>query len=261
MAYKYNCLNPIANIGLDNFSSDYVKTDDVKLLIDFGMSTRYIKTKLEEIGESLEKIDYILITHSHKDHTGGLKTLIKKYNIEICLSESMLEEIDFLKDYDNLDLSNKPFTINKTKIDFFKTSHDTNDSRGYIIEDLSSSMVYLTDTGYVNQKHFDKIKNKSLYVFEANHDIEMLMTGPYPTYLKERILSDIGHLSNNACAFYLSKLIGNNTKRIILAHLSEKNNEEAVALETIYHTFKENEITFDCITVAKQNYQTESFII
>lgn len=242
-------------------NSCLIKTSGANILIDFGMSTKYTKERLMDFDTNLEDIDYILITHSHKDHTAGLKTFIKKYKTKIFISPKMLEDLPFLKDYDNLVLTNKPFEINGTSIDFFKTSHDTSDSRGFIIEDNSSSMVYITDTGYINQKNFHKLENKNLYVLESNHDVEMLMEGPYPDFLKQRVLSDVGHLSNNACAFYLSKLIGDKTKTVILAHLSEKNNKEEVALKTIYETFSEYEVDFDNIIVAKQNVATEGIII
>ena len=173
----------------------------------------------------------------------------------------MLEELDYLNEYDNLIINKKGLDLGSTKIDFIKTSHDTSDSRGYIIEENDSSMVYITDTGYINQKNFEKLKNKNLYVFEANHDIEMLMDGPYPSWLKTRILSDVGHLSNTSSAFYLSKLIGENTKKVILAHLSEENNDEQLVLTTIREKFLEEEIDFDDFLVAQQKCKTEAISI
>ena len=107
-----------------------------------------------------------------------------------------------------------------------KTSHDAPDSRGYIIISGDDSIVYITDTGYINKKYFDILSNRNVYVMESNHDIEMLNNGSYPFNLRQRILSDKGHLSNYDSAKYLSSFIGNNTKCIILAHLSEDNNTE-----------------------------------
>ena len=119
-------------------------------------------------------------------------------------------------------------------------------------------MVYITDTGYINEKNFKYISNKSLYVFESNHDIQMLMNNPnYPHHTKIRILSDKGHLSNNDSAYYLSKLIGSNTKYIILAHLSEQNNTSKLALSTIDSVFRKKGINFSNVLVAKQNEKTE----
>ena len=121
-------------------------------------------------------------------------------------------------------------------------------------------MVYITDTGYISEKIFNEIINKNLYVFESNHDIEMLMNNPkYPHHTKIRILSDKGHLSNKDSAYYLSKLIGDNTKHVILAHLSEQNNTEELALETLNETLKRRNVDFNNIIIARQNEITELF--
>lgn len=239
----------------------FVQTENLKILIDAGMSLRYIKEKLQEVNSSPEEIDYILITHTHSDHVKGIKSFIKKYSPKIVLSEKMLEDLDYLNDYGNLIINKKELVLENVKIDYIKTSHDTSDSRAYIIEEEDSSMVYITDTGYINQKYFNKLKNKNLYVFEANHDIEMLMEGPYPAWLKTRILSDVGHLSNASSAFYLSKLIGENTKKVILAHLSEENNDEKLVLSTIKEKFLEYDIPFDGFLIAQQKCKTEAIII
>lgn len=238
-------------------NSTYVETDDLKLLIDIGMNNKYIKEKLGELGVDTSEIDYIIMTHSHKDHIGALPVFIKKNSPKIVITESILKDIECLKDYDNLVITDKKITVGNTTIDNFKLSHDSDDIRGFLIEDKSSSMVYMTDTGYLNQKYFKKLYNKNLYVMEANHDVEMLINGSYPKWLRDRILSDKGHLSNNASGFYLSKLIGPDTKKVILAHLSKENNTHELAKETVLNTLKEYEIDFDNIETAKQREKTE----
>ena len=125
------------------------------------------------------------------------------------------------------------FIINDVKIELIHTSHDAPSSVGYIIEQNDKSLVYVTDTGYINRKYLSKMVGKNAYIMESNHDEIMLMDGPYPRFLKERVISDKGHLSNNTTAKYLKKIIGVNTKTIVLAHLSEKNNTEEKALEAI----------------------------
>ena len=122
-----------------------------------------------------------------------------------------------------------------------------------IINEGDSSVVQITDTGYLNQKYFNKLKNKTVYIFESNHNADMLLNGRYPGWLKRRVASDKGHLSNESSAFYLSKIIGSNTKEIILAHLSEENNTPEIALETLQNEFKDHEIEFNNIIIAKQN--------
>lgn len=242
-------------------NSTFVETDDIKILIDVGMNNKYISSRLSELGVEASEIDYIIMTHTHHDHTDALKTFIKKNSPKVIVTEAMLEELEPLKDYENAIVDEGVLKVGDTSIMPFKTSHDAVDSRGYLIEDKSSSIVYMTDTGYLNQKYFKLLKNKNVYVMEANHDVEMLMNGSYPKWLKSRILSDHGHLSNNAAGFYLSKLIGPDTKKVILAHLSHENNTEDEALRTVKKTLAEYEVEFNDISVAKQKEKTEEILI
>ena len=146
-------------------------------------------------------------------------------------------------------------------VDIINTSHDASESKGYVFTTNDSSLVYITDTGYINNKYFKKLYNKNMYIMESNHDVEMLMHGKYPPWLKQRVLSDKGHLSNQASSFYLSKLIGNNTKTVVLAHLSHENNTEEIALDTLKSTLREYNVDFKNIHIAKQDSKTENFII
>ena len=239
----------------------YVETDDAKILIDAGMNLKYINEKLEGLGTSISEIDYILMTHAHSDHVGALPNILKKYSPTLVVSEGIYEELEIIHGLDNIIIGDDKIISGKTVIDNFKTSHDAKGSRGYIISDDNSSMVYMTDTGYLHQKYFNKLYNKTLYVIEANHDVEMLINGKYPKWLKSRILSDRGHLSNNACGFYLSKMIGPDTKKVVLAHLSKENNKPEVAVSTVLKTLKEYDIDFSEIEIAKQNEKTENFSV
>ena len=238
-------------------NSTYVETDDTKILIDIGMNTKYIKEKLESLGVRPEEIEYIFMTHTHTDHTGALKTFIKKYNPTVVLTEKMYDELEELHGYSKVEISDETYIMGSTVVDYFRTSHDAPDTRGYIIDDKMSSLVYMTDTGYLNKRYFDKLYNKTVYIMEANHDPEMLLNGRYPKWLKSRILSDTGHLSNNAAGFYLSKLIGPNTKKVILAHLSHENNTPEIALNTVKMTLEEYDVKFDNIEVAMQREKVD----
>ena len=159
----------------------------------------------------------------------------------------------------NQELKNYEFIGETTKIKdltitSIKTSHDAEDSNGYIIENEDKQIVYITDTGYINIKNHKKLKDKTMYILESNHDVEMLMNNPnYPYHIKQRILGDKGHLSNKDSAYYLKKFIGENTKHIILAHLSEHNNTDELALTTLKETIEKN---ID-IRIAHQEVQTE----
>lgn len=238
-----------------------VKTNELNILIDAGMNLKYIKEKLEEVELKPEDIDYIFLTHTHKDHIGALSTFVKKYKPVLCMGSKMFADLEYLENYDNILILLDSLDLEDVHVDVINTSHDASESKGYIFTSGNSSLVYITDTGYINNKYFKKLYNKNMYVMESNHDVEMLMHGKYPAWLKQRVLSDRGHLSNQASSFYLSKLIGDNTKQVVLAHLSHENNTEEIALETLKATLNEYEIKFDNISIAKQDSKTENFII
>ena len=234
----------------------YVETNNHKILIDIGTSCLYVEKSLKSIGIDPNEIDIILITHAHIDHVNGLKVFSKKYNPQVYISNKILKESNL-----NIEKISNEEEINinsDIKIKSIRLSHDVTDIKGYVIEENSESMVYITDTGYINENNFEHIKNKNLYVFESNYDVEKLMNNPkYPHHTKIRILGDKGHLSNKDSAYYLSKLIGDNTHHIILAHLSEQNNTEDLALSTLKETLERKNINFKDIRVARQNEMTE----
>ena len=235
----------------------YIETDNHKILLDVGTTVKYIKEKLSELSVAIEDIDYILITHVHDDHIKALKNFIKNYNPTICVSPIMFSEIEDLKYYDKVLLYDEKIELDDTTIDIIKTSHDTTDARSFIIKNKNNSVAYVTDTGFLNTKFFKKLTNLNVYLFESNHDIEMLLNGPYPKWLKDRVMGPYGHLSNKDCSVYLAKIIGPDTKKILLTHLSEKNNTPEKALSTIKETFKEYEIDFNNISCATQRDKSE----
>ena len=238
----------------------YVETKNHKILIDIGTSSLYVEKCLNKIGVRPENIDMILITHAHIDHVAGLSTFTRKYKPLVYISNKILKEANL--NIKNVSSEEKVEISNDIIIKSFKLSHDVTDIKGYVIEEDNNSMVYITDTGYLNENNFKYIKNKNLYVFESNHDVEMLMNNSkYPHNIKIRILGDKGHLSNKDSAYYLSKLVGNNTHYIVLAHLSEQNNTEELAYKTIYQTFKEKKVSIPKVYIAKQNCMSDVFEI
>ena len=230
-------------------NSTYIETNNTKVLIDAGMSNLYIEKKLILLGVNPDDINFVFITHTHTDHVAGLKVFIKKHHPKVFLTLDMYNELkDILNDYEILE---SEIILNDLIVDYFKTSHDT-DSVGYIFKSNDKEIVYVTDTGYINIKNLKKLNNKDLYIFESNHDIEMLMNNPnYPYQIKQRILGDKGHLSNNQCKEYLNKIIGDKTKYIVLAHLSEQNNDPSLALNNL------DDIKNIKIMIATQNESTE----
>ena len=236
-------------------NTTYIESKNAKILIDCGNSCKYVLTKLAELNVYPSDIDAILITHVHSDHIKGLPVISKQINAKVYMTEKMFPYWDF--DKNDTFIDSDKFKIKDLEIEVIKTSHDAEDSVGYIVNNNNKSVVYVTDTGYINRKYFDILKNRNVYIFESNHDVEMLNNGSYPFELRKRILSDKGHLSNYDSAKYLAKFIGDNTKEIILAHLSEENNTEDLALSTLKERLNKENITFNDIIIAKQNIETE----
>ena len=239
-------------------NSCLIETNDAKILIDLGTTSTYVVNELDKLGIKPKDIDAILITHNHVDHIHGLKTFINKYKTKVYVTEKLLglleEEIGSF-DYELY--QDKQAIIKDIVINLIKTSHDAGEQMGFVIKNNNKSMVYITDTGYINSRYFDILSNRDLYVLESNHDVLMLKNGPYPYFLQQRVVGDKGHLSNDQASSYLCKFIGDNTKTIVLAHLSEKNNTEDKALETLNNALKDNNIKFNNILIARQNEPTK----
>lgn len=237
-------------------NSTFIDLGNKKILIDVGFSYKQIKEKLSLINVDPHEIDALLITHDHTDHTYGLKVFLNKVKPTLFITKEV-ESYLLDKPYENTEYLTDEMIYYGTLIKTIPLSHDSLSIHGFLIENNSSSLVYITDTGYINQRNFIYLKDKNYYIIESNHDTEMLIKGPYPEYLQRRILSDKGHLSNELCAGYLSRLIGPNTKKVVLAHLSESNNTKDIALETNKKVLKDNNVLFDNIECASQNELTE----
>ena len=216
-----------------------VLCDNTNLIIDMGISYLTLKRSLEENSLSFTNFSGILITHCHNDHIKGLGALLKHTKLNIYIPKEMYES---LKEYVELD-----------RCIFIEDNFMINDIN---IEYLNKSLVYVTDTGYINRKYLNKMIDKNAYIIESNHDEIMLMDGPYPRFLKERVISDQGHLSNKTTAKYLKKVIGKNTKLVVLAHLSEKNNTPEKALEAMQEVGIDKSVD---IMIAKQ-YEESTII-
>ena len=234
-----------------------IESGKTKILVDLGTSSLYAEKRLREINIEPEEIDGIFITHTHVDHIKGIKVFLKKYNTKLYLSEIILKEIYNEIKPQNYEIIDSEINLNDFNVTMFKISHDTEDANGFIFESNGRSVVYVTDTGYLNIRNHKLLTNRNMYVFESNHDVEMLMNGHYPYHIKQRILGDKGHLSNKDSAYYLSKFVGNNTKCVILAHLSKDNNTKELALQTLQDCLKKCNKDVEKILIAEQDKRTE----
>ena len=231
----------------------FIETKNHKILLDMGKNKKYIVESLKSIGVNPSDIDIILISHTHSDHISSLETFIKQYKATVCMPEEMFASLNSLQNYEHIKIYDDLIDLGDMKIYAIKSSHDAIASRNFIIEEDDKAIVQVTDTGYIKSKYFKLLKNREVYFMESNHDIEMLTHGPYPDYLKKRVLSDEGHLSNNQASYYLSKLVGDKTKYIILAHLSEDDNKEELALSMLDEKLSNSNKTVEHKGVAYQH--------
>lgn len=235
----------------------FLESNNTRILIDAGINYNRIKKTLENIDVNPNTIDGIIITHTHSDHIGGLASVVKKISSPVFIKEELYKDIKKIIPEDNIVVVEEKFTINDFDIEVINASHDV-PAFGFIINDGKKKILYLTDTGYINRRYYPLIKDLDLYIIESNHDEKMLMEGPYPYILKQRVISDKGHLSNRYTGKCLNKSIGDKTKYIILAHLSENNNTPELAYEQIKDELKDNEYFDESkIIIAKQHEETE----
>ena len=203
------------------------------LLIDAGANAKAIVAGLGFAGVDPRGLSGILITHAHRDHISALPVFSKKTSATIYASTETAEEIvrqcPALSDRLYTFRAGNAFAVGETGLQSFKTPHDSPGSVGYIIDTGKNKIGYATDIGYMSESILSRLRGLPLVVLESNHDIEMLKNGPYPYFLKKRILSQNGHLSNAECAESVVYLARGGTRKIVLAHLSEHNNTPRMA--------------------------------
>lgn len=205
------------------------------ILIDCGVSCKRICSALELCGLHYSALKAIFITHEHSDHISGLKSFTKKTGIPVYSGSLTIDRL-FDSGYicsKGIDMTGSA-EIENMKISRFATSHDTAESCGYRIDfDSGASCCVCTDLGYVSNEVRNAVTGSNAVLIESNYDVQMLRNGIYPAYLKERIRSDLGHLSNEDCGSFCTELVKNGTTRLILGHLSQENNTPSKAEYTV----------------------------
>ncbi len=218
----------------------YVGSDNTHLLVDTGISKKRIEEGLHSLDIKGEELDGILITHEHSDHIQGLGVFSRKYEIPVYATPGT---IDGIRSYSGLGRmpegllhpihTDEPFILGDITVDPFRISHDANEPSGYRFENDGKAVAVATDLGKYDEYTVEHLKNLDAVLLEANHDIHMLEVGAYPYYLKQRILGDKGHLSNELSGQLLCDILHDNLKHIILGHLSKENNYARLAYETV----------------------------
>lgn len=233
-------------------NSTYICYKKTKILVDCGQSGKYIENCLNKIGVDIRTINAILITHSHTDHTQSAMILSRRYDIPIYTSVGTWREM--AKKYDSTNMKSQnirlfqssatllPIDLGDLEAHFFAIPHDTREPVGYRFSNGKVSVAIATDIGHITPTLRKNLFGTKVVLLEANHDIQMLLNGPYSHRLKKRILGDYGHLSNDNAGSFSVELIKNGTERIYLGHLSRENNRPEIACQTVLGILHENQI-------------------
>ena len=217
-----------------------VGSDNTHILLDVGISGKRVEQGLEAFGLKACEMEGVFITHEHIDHTAGLGVLARRYGIPIYATKGTINGIKRTKSLGTIpeELFHEiPRTgeikVGDLEVVSIPTSHDAAESCAYRVNHGGKSAAVMTDLGNYNQQIVDALQELDLLLLESNHDIRMLQVGPYPYPLKQRILGDYGHLSNERSGQLLGKLLHDKFSTVMLGHLSKENNLEELAYETV----------------------------
>lgn len=233
----------------------YIKSEKTHILIDCGVCEKRTRQSIESLGDKMDDLDAIFITHEHSDHVNGLRVIEKRYSIPVHITAlSAKEMVKTKEELENMYLHEVRFEvqINDLEISSFELSHDSVCAVGYVVKDLNTmeTLGIATDTGTVTSDMKTSLVGCKTVILESNHDSDMLKFGSYPEDLKRRIKGKHGHLSNENAAEFACYLVENGTKRIVLFHLSDENNKPELAIETVKKAVNNDKIQ---IMVAEKN--------
>mgnify|MGYP001002056729 CR=1 FL=1 len=237
----------------------YLESEDTKILIDAGVSTRYIKNSLKNFDIDIAEIDAVFVTHEHGDHISGVEVLSRNYQIAVysnALTVKNILEHNFIKQKQLFSSFDGLINIKDLEIHSFNLNHDAVSPVGYVIKDKKTKFSVITDTGCITPEIYNSVKGSNAVVLESNHDIQMLTNGPYHYSLKKRILSNNGHLSNDAAGRCAVNLINDGTSELILAHISSTNNNYETVEKSICYYLTANNIKINedvRVDIARKN--------
>ena len=227
-------------------NSIFVASQNTKILVDVGMTGKSIESALKQINQNPNDIDGIFITHEHSDHIKGAGIISRRYDIPIYANENTWEamktKIGNVKENNIKIIESNSVDIMDMHIANYNISHDAAAPIGYAFYSGNKKACIATDLGYFSREVKNVIKDADVILLESNHDVEMVKFGPYPYPLKRRILSDVGHLSNDACGQAIVEIMNDKRKHIILGHLSKTNNFPELAYQSVVNILKENYI-------------------
>ena len=223
--------------GSKGNSAIYIK-DNTRILIDAGTNTKYITSCLKELGLTAKDLTHIVLTHAHRDHISALPVLLKHTDARLVCSEGTYQQLPVRVDEPILFWEGESLTLGDVEVKTAPTPHDCFGSCCYSFGEGEGSLAYCTDLGKVTPEIFELMRRCRNLFIESNHDVEMLRNGPYPYYLKQRVLSNSGHLSNKDCANIVSRLAIEGVEKVMLGHLSETNNLPRLAIGESYQALE-----------------------
>ena len=236
----------------------YAGSSETSVLIDAGISGKRIEQGLNSIEQSTLDINGILVTHEHSDHIKGLGVLARRYGIPVYGTKGTLDALKEMTSIGKLPeallhavKADDPFSIGDLEIHPFTISHDAAEPVGYRISHNGRCCAVATDMGCYDEYMVKELTGLDVLLLESNHDVHMLEAGRYPYYLKRRILGERGHLSNETAGRLLSRVLHDGIREIYLGHLSQENNYEALAYETVR----------DEVTLGDNPYRADDFRI
>lgn len=224
-----------------------VTNGEKKLLIDAGLSAKKVEQLLAERGLTGKDLDAILVTHEHSDHIKGLGTMARKHDLPVYANEGTWEALnkqigELAEENKNVMQTGDLLEFGTLQVESYAISHDAAEPVGYCFYEGGQKLGMATDLGYMSDKVRNQLLDSDVLVLESNHDVEMLRLGKYPWNIKRRILSDKGHLSNEAAGDALCEVMGGATKRVYLAHLSQNHNMMDLARMTVQSVLDQNGI-------------------
>lgn len=215
----------------------YIGTSQGGILVDIGVSAKRTELALAKIGVDPASVAAVFVTHEHTDHVNGIRVFASRYGTKVYASQGTLEGMESLgiitPKVNTQIIPESGIEAGGMFVRPFKTPHDSNESNGYTVATFDGRRIAVaTDMGCVTDTVMNALCGCDLVLLESNHDVGMLQNGPYPYFLKQRILSNKGHLSNECCAQTAVKLMESGTTRFVLGHLSKENNIPSLAFET-----------------------------
>ncbi|MGN1317689.1 MAG: MBL fold metallo-hydrolase, partial [Lachnospirales bacterium] len=216
----------------------YIGSEHTNILIDAGVSGKKVEEGLKELNLCGTDIDAIFVTHEHSDHVSGIGVMSRRFNIPVYATEGTWNNMPksvgaFRRNMERLVYADEVCVFNDLCIKPFNIPHDASEPVGYSVFNDKHKITVATDIGHITDTVKENVKNSSLVLLESNHDVNMVLKGGYPQVLKERILSDFGHLSNDNAGKFLAKGICEKLKYVFLGHLSQDNNTPRIAYDTV----------------------------